>query len=85
MFWTVLVALGTVSGQATVWWGSFFGLGFIALGAGGLKLSQWFTRNDVPWLSRIITAALTLPEKLPPPKPQKAGWLRSRFLDLTGQ
>lgn len=85
VFWTVVVILGTVSGRATVWWGPFFGLGFIALGVGGLKLSQWFARNDVPWLSTTITAALTLPEKLPPPEPQKASWLRGRLLDLTGQ
>lgn len=81
----VMMVLGVTRFSAEVVYGPPAGLGFLALGVGNLKLQQWFARNDIPWLSRTITAALTLPEKHPQPKPRRESWLRKRFLDLAGQ
>ena len=85
VFWTALVILGTLLGRATVWWGPFAGLGFVALAVASLKWSQWFSHGDVPWLSRTISRALTTPDKWPAEPPPRAGWLRKRFLGLAGQ
>ncbi len=58
--------------------------GFAALGIASTKLNQFFTRNDVAWLSQVINGALGEPV-LRPNAPPRLGWLKKSFLDLAGQ
>ncbi len=81
----IQVCIGALAGRTTVWWVPLPGLGFVALGVGSLKLGQWFARNDVAWLSDVITRALTAPDKLPPPAPRQPGWLERKFHGAAGQ
>ncbi len=46
-----------------------FGLLFPAGGIGFIVLAKWFARNDVAWLSDVMTRALTTPGDITPQKP----------------
>ena len=85
VFWTALVILGTLLGRATVWWGPLAGLGFVAFAVASLKWSQWFSRNDVPWLSNAISRALTTADKWPAEPPPRTSGLRRWFVGFAGQ
>ena len=81
----IMVCIGTLAGKASVWWAPLPGLGFFAAGVVVLKLGQWFARNDIVWLSNVITRALTAPDKLPPPTPREPGWVERKFHEAAGQ
>ncbi len=46
-----------------------FELLFPAAGIGLIVLGKWFARNDIPWLSDVITRALTTPGDITPETP----------------
>ena len=50
-------------------WLPLFALLFPAAGIGLIVLGKWFARNDVTWLSDVMTRALSTPGDITPQKP----------------
>jgi hypothetical protein len=66
---TVELFAGDVrSTNGTTAWPPLVTLLFPVGGIGFVLLAKWFARNDVPWLSAVITRALTTPGDVTPEK-----------------
>lgn len=60
ILWTALVIGVSISkGLGKLWWFPFAGLGMFAAGTLLVGTGKWFARNDVAWLSNIISNALS--------------------------
>lgn len=63
--WTVLAAGALFAGAADAYWLPLFGVAMFAAGIGMVRIGKWFARNDVAWLSRVISEALDSSETQP--------------------
>jgi len=60
--WPILVTwlvLGREWREPRNWWLPFFGLAMFGGGVMLVWFSKWLSRNDIPWLSRVIEDALS--------------------------
>lgn len=59
IFWTALAILPLLARDPHTWWFPFAGAGMFAVGVAFVALCKRLSRNDVPWLSRVIQDALS--------------------------
>jgi len=59
IFWTAFATYQVIAEGKGDWKLPFFGAGLFLAGSGFVVIGKWFSRNDIAWLSRVITAALT--------------------------
>lgn len=57
-FWTVLATVTVLAKSPTDLWFPLFGVGMLAVGVAMVRLGKWFARNDVAWLTQVISSAL---------------------------
>ena len=56
------------------WWSPLVGIAMLAFGVANLWFGKWLSRNDIPWLSKVIQEALSasvhrdLAVEPPPPR-----------------
>ncbi len=58
IFWIALATYQVITTGKGDWQLPFFGLGLFLAGLVFVLIGKWFARNDIAWLSRVITAAL---------------------------
>jgi hypothetical protein len=56
--WTVLVTISVTSKPETNFWFPLFGVAMLGVNIAMFFLGKWFSRNDVAWLSKVISRAL---------------------------
>jgi hypothetical protein len=69
LFTVAFLAGGLRSANATSAWSPVIAVLIPAGGIGLIVLGKWFARNDVAWLSDVMTRALTTPGDITPQKP----------------
>lgn len=57
-FWTVLATIAVLAKSPSDLWFPLFGVGMFAAGIAMVRAGKWFARNDVAWLSQVISLAL---------------------------
>lgn len=58
LLWTLVTAFAVLVKGFEHWWFPLGGLAMICGGLGVVSAGQWFSRNDIAWLSRMIQEAL---------------------------
>ena len=58
IFWIALATYQAIAEGKGNWHLPFFGLGLFLAGLVMVLIGKWFARNDMAWLSRVISAAL---------------------------
>jgi hypothetical protein len=56
--WTVLVTIAVIAHPVAEFWLPLFGAGLFCVGILMVLTGKWFARNDIAWLSRVISDAL---------------------------
>ena len=56
--WTLLATATVLIKSPSDFWFPLFGVGMIAAGIAMIRVGKWFARNDVSWLTQVITQAL---------------------------
>ena len=59
LLWTALALAGSISSPKDAWHFPLFGLGLFCAGCAAVQAGKWFARNDVAWLSNVISSALS--------------------------
>lgn len=57
-FWTLLATATVLTKSPSDFWFPLFGVGMFAAGIGMVRAGKWFARNDIAWLTQLITQAL---------------------------
>lgn len=57
--WTVLAIAPLLMRDATAWWFPFVGAGMFVVGVAFVAFCKRLSRNDIPWLSKVIQDALS--------------------------
>jgi hypothetical protein len=59
---TVFITDAAITGSATTRWAPLFGVAMLGMGLGIARFGVWSTRNDIAWVSRVISEALGAPD-----------------------
>ena len=57
--WTAVAVLPLLMRDANAWWFPFAGAGMFAAGVAFVAFCKRLSRNDIPWLSKVIQNALS--------------------------
>jgi hypothetical protein len=64
--WTVLATVAVITRSPSDRWFPLFGVAMFGAGIALVCLGKWFARNDIAWLSRVISDALETHDAQPP-------------------
>jgi hypothetical protein len=59
VFWTGMAVVAVASQNGPSWWFPLAGVGMFCIGVAFVRGCQWLARDDVAWLSQLITSALS--------------------------
>lgn len=57
--WTILATSAAIADPRSAWFAPIFGIGLFAAGVALVRVGQWFARNDIDWLSSLISKVLS--------------------------
>lgn len=57
--WTGRAIMPLLTRDANAWWFSIAGAGMFAAGIAFVAFCKWLSRNDIPWLAKVIHDALS--------------------------
>ena len=67
--WIVLATAAVVSHPAADFWFPLFGIALFGVGIVMVLMGKWFARNDIAWLSRVISEATCPAARRPHARP----------------
>lgn len=59
ILWTVMATFAVIKQKTPCWWFPLAGIGMFCVGIAFVQGAQWLSRNDVIWLSELITSTLS--------------------------